>query len=310
MSSEAGKEAVKQRVMALRIRTIILTLVIVITLGFYLCVNAIFKDTISIIDFAILTFVQIVTHCLYFPDGEVYGSRNIILVGNRKSYNEKATLVNKKMQFGNLKEYSFVDFDRRKRNYIETKCGYIGIVYTDYLYLKDNCSINDLKMDHIDIQGKMLYLSKYKRRVLKHILFGNIPIGYNNAETILSALDTDSSARITDKSIGYKIQAYIKKIFMAFVVGGFMAYIGYTVKDGFGITDVVRMLMYLSNILTTAILSYSAGEICQKQYKNEYYVELGLYLDNFFEWLFVDKNIDIEKITIEEIKNMKNSCKE
>ncbi len=310
MNNETNKEAVKQRVMALRIRTIILTLVIVITLGFYLCVNAIFKDTISVIDFAILTFVQIVTHCLYFPDGEVYGSKNLILVGNRKSYNEKAQLVNEKMQFRNLKLYSKVDFDRRKRNYIETKCGYIGIDYLDYEWLKNNCSVNDLKMDHIEINGKMFFLSKYKRRILKHILFGNIPIGYNNAETILSALDTDSSARITDKSVQYKVMAYVKKIFMAFVVGGFMAYIGYTVKDGFGITDVVRMLMYLSNILTTAILSYSAGEICQKQYKNEYYVELGLYLANFFEWLYVEQDIDINKITIEEIKVLQKSCKE
>lgn len=310
MNTELGIAGAKQRAMALRVRTIVLTLVIIITLGFYLCVNAILRETISTIDFAILTFVQIVTHCLYFPDGEIYGSRNPILVGNRKSYNEKATLVNQKMQFNNLKKYSQVDFDNRKINYIETKLGYIGLTYDDYLYLKDHCSFNDLKKDSVEIEGKMLFLSKHKRRILKHILFTNIPIGYNNPETILSALDTDSSARITDKSRSFKIMAYVRKIFMAFVVGGFMAYIGYTVKDSFSITDVVRMLMYLTNILTTAILSYSSGEVCQKQYKNEYYVELALFLANFFEWLFVEKNINIENITLDEVKKIRDKEKE
>lgn len=305
MNNELGIAGAKQRAMALRVRTLVLTSVIIITLGFYLCVNAVLKDTVDVIDFAILTFVQIVSHCLYFPDGEIYGSRNPILVGNRKSYNEKATLVNQKMQFNSLKQYSQVDFDNRKLNYIETKLGYIGLTYDDYLYLKEHCSFNDLKQDHIEIEGKMIYLSKHKRKILKHVLFENIPIGYNNPETILSALDTDSSARITDKSRSFKIMAYVRKIFMALVVGGFMAYIGYTVKDRFSITDVVRMLMYLTNILTTAILSYSSGEVCQKQYKNEYYVELALFLDNFFEWLFVEKNININTITLEDIKKQK-----
>ena len=293
---------IKSRFMALRIRTLVLTLVIIVTLAFYLCVNAIINDTIDLIDFAILSFVQIVTHCLYFPDGELYGSKNEKLVNNRTSYNTKASLVNQKMQFAELKSYCKVDFDMRKRNYIETKCGYIGITYEDYELIKENYSLQDIKKSSsLELNGKMFYLSKYKRKVLIAILFKELPIGYNNPETILSALDTDRSARIIDKSRAYKIQAYIKKIFMAIVVGGVMAYIGYKAKDGFGLTDIVRMLTYLTSMLTTAILSYSSGEVCQRVYKNEFYVELALFLDNFFEWLFINREIDINKINIEDI---------
>ena len=131
---------IKNRVFALRIRTITLTLVIIVTLGFYLCVNAIINEDIDVIDFAILSFVQIVAHCLYFPDGELYGSREKKLVSNREAYNNKASLVNQKMQFRELKEYCKVDFENRTRNYIETKCGYIGITYEDYEIIKNNYS--------------------------------------------------------------------------------------------------------------------------------------------------------------------------
>ena len=293
---------IKNRFMALRIRTLVLTLVIIVTLAFYLCVNAIINEEIDLIDFAILSFVQIVTHCLYFPDGELYGSNNAKLVANRNSYNTKANLVNQKMQFAELKDYCKVDFDTRKRSYIETKCGYIGLTYDDYKFIEANYSLENIKKSHsLELNGKVYFLSRYKRKVLIAILFKELPVGYNNPETILSALDTDRSSRIIDKSRGYKIQAYIKKIFMAIVVGGVMAYIGYKAKDGFGLTDVVRMLTYLTSLLTTAILSYSSGEVCQKVYKNEFYVELALFLDNFFEWLFTNKEIDIQKISIEDI---------
>ncbi len=294
-------ENIKPRVMALRVRTLVLTAIIIVTLGFYLCVNAIIK-TLDLIDFAILTFIQIVTHCLYFPDGEIYGSRNERLVKNRTIYNEKATLVNKKMQFNELKEYTKVDFETRQRSYIETKCGYIGITYEDYEVIKNNYSLNQIKSsEKLEFNGKVLFLSRYKRKVLITILFKELPVGYNDPETILSALDTDRTHKIIDKSRSYKIQAYIRKIFMAVVVGGVMAYIGYTTKDGFGIDDVVKMLMYLTSILTTAILSYSSGEVCQRVYKCEFYIELALFLDNFFEWLLRNEEIDIQNITLQEI---------
>lgn len=302
-----AKTELKSRFMALRLRTLVLTLILIVTLGFYLCVNAILKETIDTIDFAILSFVQITTHCLYFPDGELFGSKNQALVNNRASYNDKATLVNQKMQFNELKEYSKYDFEMRQRNYIETQCGFIGITYEGYLFIKNNYGEKELKSsDKIEIDGTVVFLSKHKKKLLHALLFKTIPVGYNNPETIMSALESDKSAKITDKSKGYKIQAYIKKVFMAIVVGGVMAYIGYQAKDGFGLTDVVRMLMYLSSMTTTAIMSYSSGEICQKQYKNEFYIELALFLDNFFEWLLTEKNINIHTITLEEIKNIKN----
>lgn len=301
--------AVKARVHALRLRTLTLTLIIVITLGFYLCVDAILKESINFIDFAILAFVQITTHCLYFPDGEIFGGTNVILVNNRQNYNDKATLVNSKMQFSELKEYTRYDFEQRQLNYIETECGYIGITYDDYLELKHTISYNDLKAPQIELNGKVIFLSKAKRKALKRILFSSIPIGYNKPETIMSALENDKSYKITDKSRSYKIQAYIRKVFMAVIVGGVLAYIGYTAKDGFGLNDVVRMLMYLSSILTTAIMSYSSGEVCQRVYKNEFYIELGLFLDNFFEWLLIEKGININTITPEEIRKIKNEKK-
>ena len=163
---------IKNRFMALRIRTLVLTLVIIVTLAFYLCVNAIINEEIDLIDFAILSFVQIVTHCLYFPDGELYGSNNVKLVANRNSYNTKANLVNQKMQFAELKDYCKVDFDTRKRSYIETKCGYIGLTYDDYKFIEANYSLENIKTSHsLELNGKVYFLSRYKRKVLIAILF-------------------------------------------------------------------------------------------------------------------------------------------
>lgn len=291
----SGKE-IKSRAMAIRLRTLSLTLVILVTLVFYLLVSVYEKSMIDWIDFVILCIVQILMHCLYFPDGELYGQTNARFINNRNAYNEKATLINKKRQMKHLREFAKVDYLQRQQNYIETQCGFVGISMTEYEFIKANYSEKQIKtLDKIEIDGRLYFLSKHKRKILNRVLFKALPVGYNNPETIMSAIENDGSSKITDKSKSYKIGAYVKKVFTAIVIGGIMAYIGYKAKDGFGIDDVVRMLMYLSSMLSTAILSYSSGEVCQRVYKCQFYLELSLFIDNFFEWLALEKKIDIEK---------------
>ena len=64
---------IKDRANTIRLRTWTLTLAIVVTLVFYFLVTVSTKQEINPIDFIFLCLVQIVTHCLYFPDGDLYG---------------------------------------------------------------------------------------------------------------------------------------------------------------------------------------------------------------------------------------------
>jgi hypothetical protein len=54
------------------------------------------------------------------------------------------------------------------------------------------------------------------------------------------------------------------------------------------------MVMDLTSILVVIVLSYYMGEKNQRVYKADFYMELSQFLENFFEWLLYDKNIDIE----------------
>lgn len=283
--------------LVIRIRTITLTLLVIAVLALYLLVQTYFRDEISWIDFIILTAVTIIIHFVYFPDGELNGQRDVRYITNNQAYNDKAELINSKRQIFNLNEYCKVDFDIRKKSYVETHCGYLEITPEILEYFRDNYSYKDLKKNEYLFtsakQDKKYFLSKYKRKQLIKLLFKELPIGYNFPDTILSAKETDSSKAIVDESKRFKYITNTTKIITAIIIGLVLAYIGLSKKDEFTIADLAKMLMYLTSIVSTAVFSYSAGEKSMKIFKCDFYIALCNFIERFFVWLLEDKKIDI-----------------
>lgn len=292
------KQIKNSKGLVIRVRTITLTILVIFVLALYLLVQTYFRDEISWIDFIILTTVTIVIHFVYFPDGELNGQRDERYIANNKAYNEKAELINTKRQIFNLNEYCKVDFDMRKKSYVETHCGYLEITPEILEYFRDNYGVKDLKNNDFlytdENETKKYFLSKYKRKQLIKLLFKELPIGYNFPDTILSAKETDSSKAIVDESKRFKYITNTTKIITALILGLVMAYIGLSKKDGFTIADLCKMLMYLTSIVATAVFSYSSGEKSMKIFKTDFYIALCNFIERFFVWLLEDKNIDIE----------------
>ena len=69
---DRAKTEFKKRAMTVRVRTLGLTIIIVIALVFYFIMQTTFKESINLIDFFFLCVVAILMHCIYFPDGELY----------------------------------------------------------------------------------------------------------------------------------------------------------------------------------------------------------------------------------------------
>ena len=283
--------------LVIRIRTITLTTLVIAVLALYLLVQTYFRDEISWIDFIILTAVTIIIHFVYFPDGELNGQRDIRYITNNQAYNDKAELINAKRQIFNLNEYCKVDFDTRKKSYVETHCGYLEITPEILEYFRDTYSYKDIKKREYlytdATENKKYFLSKYKRKQLIKLLFKELPIGYNFPDTILSAKETDSSKAIVDESKRFKYITNTTKIITAIIIGLVLAYIGLSKKDGFTIADLAKMLMYLTSIVSTAVFSYSAGEKSMKIFKCDFYIALCNFIERFFVWLLEDKKIDI-----------------
>lgn len=292
-----------------RIRTFILTLGLVASLIFYFLVSTVFKKTMDWIDFIMLASVQIIMHFLYYPDGELNGEKDEAYDSNKKEYNRKANLVNDKRQVKRLESFTKVDFENRKRIYIQTQLGYIGLDLNDYEYLLNHMQEIDLKAKSLQINGRLITLKKYNRGILKHLLYKKLPVEINSVNTIMSANESIAEGKIKDRSKTYTLIMHVKKIITATLVGGFLAYVGYTRKDNFGLEDFVMLMIDLTSMLATAVLSYSSGEVATKKYKCEFYVELSLFLSNFFEWLLTEEKVDINK-PYEEILLIENKEKE
>lgn len=282
----------RQRVSTIRLRTWTLTLAITVSLIFYLLVNVTTKQAINWIDFILLCTIQIVVHSLYFPDGELYGQKDAAFISNKKAYNEKAADINQNKEIAQLRKYCKLEFEERKQRYILNVLGEIGITEEEYqqLQTKTEKEIKDMKTFETSeiVDGKekarMIILSKHKKKLIYKLLFKPIPVEENYPETIMSAVENDGNKAIKDSSISYKTQSYVRKILMAVVIGGIFAYIGYTLRDGFGWTEIVSICMYLTTLFTTAVMAFTSGETCSKVHKSHFYLTLANFIDCFDEW--------------------------
>ena len=290
--SENFKRATKQRVETIRLRTWTLTLAILISLALYLLVNVTTKQSINWIDFVLLCTMQIIVHSLYFPDGDLFGQKDTAFINNKSAYNEKASEINEKKEIANLRKYCNYEFEERKQRYIQNQCGLIGITLEELDVLKQKSEKDILKLESFETKeivngeekSRLIFFSKHKRKILYNLIFKPLPVEKNYPETIMSAVENNGNKAIKDGSISYKAQSYIRKILTAVVVGGIFAYIGYTLRDGFGFAQVVQICMYITTLFTTAVMAFTSGETCSKVHKSHFYLDLANFIDGFNEW--------------------------
>ena len=232
--------------------------------------------------------MQIVSYCLYFPEGENFGCKNKSFIENKDTYNDKAEKVITENKIAQLRNYCEVEYLERKERYLNNECGYLGITQKELELLKNKTKKEIFKLKKFEFKNgndiKVVNFSRKKRRVLFNLIYNPLPVEKNNTETILSAIENNGTSAIHDSSLIFKKQSYIKKFMVVFLVGLVFGYIGYTVRESFGIAEIVQIFMYLTTMFTTSVMAFSTGETSSKVYKSHFYVELSNFLDGFSEW--------------------------
>lgn len=292
--------ATKSRIATIRIRTWTLTLAILISLALYILVNVTTRQSINWIDFALLCVMQIILHSLYFPDGDLFGQKDSAYISNKIAYNTKANEINNKKEISNLRKYCDFEFEERKERYILNQCSIIGITLEELEMLKQKTEKEIKELEKIETKeiidgeekGRLIFFSKHKRKMLYNLIFKPIPVEKNYPETIMSAVENNGNKAIRDGSISYKAQSYIRKILTAVVIGGIFAYIGYTLRDGFGFAQVVQIVIYVTTMFATSVMAFTSGETCSKVHKSHFYLELANFIDGFNEWNSKQPKID------------------
>lgn len=285
-------DAAKNRLATIRTRTWTLTLALIVALVFYFIVTLSTKQTMNWIEFLLVCTLQIIVYSLYFPDGELFGQKDTAYISNKNAYNEKATDINANKEIAQLREYCKLEYEERKQRYILNVLGEIGITEQEFEQFKDK---TEKEIDQLNIfefkeiidgkeKSRLLAFSKRKKKLLKCLLFQKLPIEENHPETIMSAIENNGTHAIRDNSIAFKTHSYVRKIFTAVVIGGIFAYIGYSVRDGFGWEEIVSICMYLTTLFTTAVMAFTSGETCSKVHKSHFYLDLSNFIDGFNEW--------------------------
>lgn len=294
-TERVGKQ-IKERVTAVRLRAIVLTVGIIFGLILYIFVNLITKQAMSWIDFCLLVVLQYLVYATYFPEGEQFGMKNEKYINNYQAYNQKASKINQTHRINRLREFCKVDYQRRKQAYIETECGAIDITLDELEQLKKlkEEEIKKLKqfsfiekkiVDGKEEEGeKLVMFSKHKRKRIYNLIFKPLPVEENHAETIMSAVENNGYRSIKNGAPGFRTTNFILKFFQVILTAVILAYIGYQARDGIGLEEVFRMFMYLFTIVANATTAYTTGETCTKVYRNRFHVELANFIDEFNEW--------------------------
>lgn len=299
MDKEGVKQNIKSRATSVRLRAIMLTAGIIMGLILYIFVNLITKQAMSWIDFCLLVVLQYLVYVTYFPEGELYGTRDETYIRNHEAYNDKATKLNEEQKIHKLREFCKVDYQRRLQTYVENECGALGITLKELEQLKmlkeeDFVKIKKEKQYSFkeevivdgkkEIKEKLMLISRHKYKRLYNLIFKPLPVQENHAETIMSAVENNGNGKITDYSKEYRGRRYLFKIVQVLVTAVILAYIGYQARDGVGLEEIFRMFMYLFTIVANATTAYTTGETCTKVYKNRFYIDLCNFIDEFREW--------------------------
>ena len=275
---------VKLKSQSIRLRTLSLSIIIVIALFSYALVNITTKQSFNWVDFVFVCLIQIVSFTLYFSEGEVFGQKDKGFISNKETYNTSANDVNVNGEFSDLREYCEVEYQERKKRYIANQCGLIGITVEEFEVFNQMPEEEIKNLKKHEYNGKIKFFTKYQRKLLYGLVFNPIPVQKNQPETIMSAIENDGTKAIHDDSILFKRHSYFKKFFVVCIIGLIFGYVGYTLRDGFDFAKFVQIFMYLTTMFTTAIMAFSNGETCQKVYKSRFYLELNNFLESFKEW--------------------------
>lgn len=275
---------VKLKTQSIRLRTLSLSIVIVVALFAYALVNITTKQSFNWVDFVFVCLIQIVFFTLYFDEGEVFGQKDKSFLANKEVYNNNANEINNNGEFSELREYCEQEYQERKSRYITNQCGLIGITNDEFQQLQ-KLSKKDIKqLNKYEYDGKIKFFTKFQKKLLSKLIFSPIPVQKNQPETIMSAIENDGTRAIHDGSIQFKKHSYFKKFFVVCIVGLIFGYIGYTLRDGFDFAKLVQIFIYLTTSFTTAIMAFSNGETCQKVHKSHFYLELNNFIESFKEW--------------------------
>lgn len=301
-NTQNSRKNLKERFAEIRLRTWTLTISIIIAMIFYFLVTIVGKQSINPVDFVLLSTATILTHFIYFPDGKIFGMKSDEFIANHDAYNDKAGDINEKGQIGYLRVYCKVDYKKRIQRYIENECGAIGITLSELEWLKQNKTEYEIKKLEVfsykpneekDFE-KVVHIAKNKRKRLYNLIFGDLPIEENTAESIMSAVENNGYTAIHDESIAYEKHAHVRKIIISLVIGLIFAYVGYSLRDGLDLTVITSIVLFLTSLLATAVMAYSTGEITTKVYKSRYYLSLYNFIDEFNEWYNKNQDKTIE----------------
>lgn len=289
---------VKSGTHTIRVRTWTLSVAIIGAIILYFLVQVGFDNEVNLVDLLFLSTIQVVVHFLYFPDGDLFGQKAPVYVSNKNTYNDKATEITENGRVGKLREYCVIEYNRRRQLYIATVCGHIGIEVKDYERLMQLPQEEVKHLKSVETAGKTIYLTKKRRKWLYDLIFEPLPVETNDPETILSATEERFGAAVNDESVHYRKKQNVKRVIQSFAVGTALAYIGYTSRDGITLAVIVKTVVNLVSVFTTAVMSFSRGETCSSVYRNRFYVKLSNFIDGFNEWRKQEEEIKTPTETV------------
>lgn len=295
---------VKDRAISLRLRTLILTGMIVLMLILYCIVQIVLSQRINVVDMILIGIIQILAFTAYYPEGQNYGTTNKIYNNNKKSYNNKANYVNNHQLQGKLGEYCEYEYNKRKSEWYENQCGILGISVDELDKIKQSYTEQEIKkLESVIvkrvIQGEKqqvtVHFGRRQRRRLHSIIFNPCPVEKNEADAILSACEIRREKRIIDGSLSNTSTNIKVFVLRAAIMMVFIGYLGYALRDGFSFANIMQFGMFFGTMVGTAVTAYTQGETNIKVHKTRYYVELDNFLSGFYEWAGVKPVIEKEE---------------
>lgn len=277
-------DEIKGRVSNIRLRAWIITISIIAALLLYLVVTFALKQKVDWITLTLIATLQIVLHCVYFPEGDIFGKKDETFKINRTAYNDKANKINQDKKLTKLREFCEKDYQNRKTIYINNTLGKLDITKEEFEVLKQ-LSMKDIKcLKKWEHDGRLKFFTRQRRKILYKLIFKPIPVQKTTPEVIMGAIENNEVDSIKDNSNRYVFRVYLTKILRAVIVGLFVAIVGYKIRDGFGFEQVAEFATYLTTIIITAVMSFSAGELKSKVYKNQFYLAATNFMNEFNEW--------------------------
>ena len=281
---------ISERVMVVRLRTWALTITTTVLIVLYIFVTLSIRGALSLIDFIFTVAIQITTHFAYFPDGEQFGEKDAGYIGAKDAYDKNANAIIEQNFVHRLREYCEFEYEERKREYITTKCGEIGVSYDEFCELKKKSKEEIDALDFFEYGGNKIFFTKRRKKLLKNLIFDDLPVKPNAPDVILSAVDRDPTAPIKDESAPYKKTTHGITFFKVIVAGLILAYIAYGARDGITLSAVVKAVVFLWSMVSSAVTSFIEGEKASRELKKKFFVELTVFIGKFASWLHTEKN--------------------